>query len=191
MNETLTPPKTSRLDALRQSLAQGSMRHAHRLVNALQPAEIAALLESLPATKREIVWGFIDPEIEGDVLVELNDQLRGDRIDGMDAEELVTLAEGMEVDDLADLYLLTAPDFGWVDDGTRYFPDQAQRDRFFALLRSAAYDRGLTLLIASEEMAALQGVGVLMSISDGELCSTEERGTLVRLPGRRRAEGGR
>lgn len=104
MNETLTAPRTSRLDALRQSLAQGSMRHAHRLVNALHPAEIASLLESLPAAKREIVWGFIDPEIEGEVLVELNDQQRADRIDGMDAEELVALAEGMEVDDLADLF---------------------------------------------------------------------------------------
>ncbi len=102
MSETAAP-KTSRLDTLRQSLAQGTMRHAHRLVNALHPAEIAALLESLPAAKREIVWGFIDPEIEGEVLVELNDQLRTDRIDGMDAEELIAVAEGMEVDDLADL----------------------------------------------------------------------------------------
>jgi hypothetical protein len=40
--------------------------------------------------------------------------------------------------------------------------------------------------VASEEMAALQGVGVLMSIADGELCSTEERGTLLQLPSRRR-----
>lgn len=79
------------------------MRHAHRLVNALHPAEIASLLESLPAAKREIVWGFIDPEIEGDVLVELSDQMRADRIDGMDAEELIQVAEGMEVDDLAEL----------------------------------------------------------------------------------------
>ena len=47
----------------------------------------------------------------------------------------------------------------------------------------------MALLVASEEMAALQGVGVLMSIADGELCSTEERGTVVRLP-LRRAGGG-
>jgi len=104
MTDAAAPPRpTSKLDDLRHSLAQGSMRHAHRLVNALHPAEIAALLESLPATKREIVWGFIDPEIEGDVLVELSDQMRADRIDGMDAEELIQVAEGMEVDDLAEL----------------------------------------------------------------------------------------
>ena len=66
-------------------------------------------------------------------------------------------------------------------------PNLGDRDRFYSLLRSTARDRGMAMLIASEEMAALQGVGVLMSIADGELCSTGEQGTVVRLPGRRRA----
>jgi ABC-type lipoprotein export system ATPase subunit len=69
-------------------------------------------------------------------------------------------------------------------------PNLRDRDRFYALLRAAARERGMALLLASEEMAALQGVAVLMSIADGELCSTEERGTVVRLP-RRRAAGER
>ena len=70
-------------------------------------------------------------------------------------------------------------------------PNLGDRDRFYALLRGAARERNMALLVASEEMAALQGVGVLMSIADGELCSTEERGTVVSLPGRRRAAGDR
>ncbi len=65
-------------------------------------------------------------------------------------------------------------------------PGLGDRDRFYALLRSTARDRNMTLLMASEEMAALQGVQVLMSIADGELCSTEERATVVQLPTRRR-----
>jgi ABC-type multidrug transport system ATPase subunit len=69
-------------------------------------------------------------------------------------------------------------------------PNLGDRDRFYAQLRGAARERGLALLIASEEMAALQGVGVLVSIADGELCSTEELGTVVPLP-RRRASGAR
>jgi ABC-type multidrug transport system ATPase subunit len=69
-------------------------------------------------------------------------------------------------------------------------PNLGDRDRFYAQLRAAARERGLALLIASEEMAALQGVGVLVSIADGELCSTEERGTVIPLP-RRRATGTR
>ncbi len=66
-------------------------------------------------------------------------------------------------------------------------PSLGERDRFFALLRSAARERGITLLMASEEMAALQGVEVMVSIGDGELLSTASGGTVVQLPGRRRA----
>ena len=69
-------------------------------------------------------------------------------------------------------------------------PNLGDRDRFYAQLRAAARERGMALLVASEEMAALQGVGVLVSIADGELCSTDEGGTVVPLP-RRRAAGAR
>lgn len=65
-------------------------------------------------------------------------------------------------------------------------PNLRDRDRFYALLRSTTSKRGIALLVASEEMPALQGLGVLVSIADGELVSTEQRGTVVNLPGRRR-----
>lgn len=65
-------------------------------------------------------------------------------------------------------------------------PNLGDRDKFYALLRSTTREREMALLVASEEMAALQGLGVLMSISDGELCSTGELGTVVQMPGRRR-----
>ncbi|MGH8188658.1 MAG: magnesium transporter [Steroidobacteraceae bacterium] len=96
-------PKTSRFAALRSALEQGSMRHGQRMVNSMHPAEIASLIESLPPAKREIVWEFVDPEVEGDVLIELNEEVRSELIGGMDAEELIAATEGMEVDDLADL----------------------------------------------------------------------------------------
>jgi magnesium transporter len=95
--------KTTRLAALRSALEQGSLRHGQRLINSLHPAEIASLIESLPPARREIVWEFVDPELEGDVLIELNEEVRAELIGGMDAEELIAATEGMEVDDLADL----------------------------------------------------------------------------------------
>jgi magnesium transporter len=95
--------KEGRLSALRDALDAGTMRQAHRIVNALHPAEAALLLESLPPAQREIVWEFIDPSLEGDVLVELSEGVRQSLIEGMEAEELVAAAEGLEVDDLADL----------------------------------------------------------------------------------------
>jgi ABC-type lipoprotein export system ATPase subunit len=61
------------------------------------------------------------------------------------------------------------------------------RDKFYAMLRAAAREREMALLVASEEMAALQGLDVLMSISDGEVCSSEPQGTVVPLPRRRSA----
>ena len=95
--------KEGRLTALRDALDAGTMRQAHRMVNALPPAEIALLLESLPPAQREVVWEFVNPDLEGDVLVELSDGVRQALIRGMEAEELVAAAEGLEVDDLADL----------------------------------------------------------------------------------------
>jgi predicted ABC-type transport system involved in lysophospholipase L1 biosynthesis ATPase subunit len=66
-------------------------------------------------------------------------------------------------------------------------PNVGERERFLALLRAEARERGMALLLASEEIASLQGVRVLVSIADGELCSTDERGTVIQMPARRRA----
>jgi magnesium transporter len=100
---TTRPPRPGRLAALRAALDEGAVRAAERMVNALHPAEIAQLLESLPPQRRELVWEMTDPELDGDVLVELADDVRMQLIRDMDPEELAAAAEGMEVDDLADL----------------------------------------------------------------------------------------
>ena len=101
--EIQTTRRPTRLEALKRALDQGTMRQVHRLVNSMHPAEVASLLESLPPTQREVVWDLVDPELEGDVLVELNEEVRGGLIREMETEELVAAAEGLEVDDLADL----------------------------------------------------------------------------------------
>jgi magnesium transporter len=97
------PQKPGRLAALRTALDEGAVRSAERMINTLHPAEIAQLLESLPPKRRELVWEMTDPELDGDVLVELSDDVRGQLIRDMDPEELAAATEGMEVDDLADL----------------------------------------------------------------------------------------
>lgn len=97
------PHRTGRLAALRTAIDQGAVRSAERMINTLHPAEIAQLLESLPRNRREIVWELTDPELDGDVLIELSDEVRAQLIREMDAEELAAATEGMEVDDLADL----------------------------------------------------------------------------------------
>ena len=73
------------------------------MVNSLHPSEVARLLESLPLKDRAILWEIVDSDISGDVLVELAEDVRDGLIEGMATEELIAAAEGMEVDDLADL----------------------------------------------------------------------------------------
>ena len=94
--------KNRRLAAVRAALEKGAPA-AQRLTNSLHPAEVARLLESLPPAQRELVWDLLDADMEGEVLIELNEQVREGLIRGMDAEELAAATEGMEIDDLADL----------------------------------------------------------------------------------------
>ena len=91
-----------RLERLREALDSGSQQSIGPVVNALHPAEIAELLESLPPTQRELVWDVVEPNLDGDVLLELNDDVRSKFVSEMATEELVSAAEGMEIDDLAD-----------------------------------------------------------------------------------------
>lgn len=123
--------RESRLAAIRAALAAGRLRGADRMINGLHPAEIARLLESLPPARRELAWELVDRELDGDVLVELSEDARAGLIGDMNAEELVAAAEGLDVDDLADL-LAELP-----EDVTREVlrsMDQQDRDRLSTVL---------------------------------------------------------
>ena len=83
-------------------LDSGALQQASKLLNALAPAEIAHLLESLPMTEREIIWGLIGDQ-DGEVLVLLSDEVSSEFIRRMDTAELLAAAENLDLDDLADL----------------------------------------------------------------------------------------
>jgi len=91
------------LQLLREQLDSGRMRPARLMIHSLHPAEIARLLESMPQEERALLWEMVDPEDEGDVLVELSDSVRDGLIEGMPTEALIAATEGMQLDDLADL----------------------------------------------------------------------------------------
>ena len=91
------------LQLLRERLDSGRMRSARLMVHSLHPAEIARLLESLPLQERALLWEMVSADDEGDVLVELSDEVRDGLIEGMQTEELIAATAGMDFDDLADL----------------------------------------------------------------------------------------
>jgi putative ABC transport system ATP-binding protein len=57
-----------------------------------------------------------------------------------------------------------------------------ERDSLYRLLRTVARERGAGLLVASDDLPALQGFDVFMSISARELCSSEGSATIVPFP---------
>ena len=91
------------LQLLREKLDSGRMRSARLMVHSLHPGEIARLLESLPLQERAVLWEMVSPDDEGDILVELSDEVRDGLIEGMQTEELIAATAGMDFDDLADL----------------------------------------------------------------------------------------
>jgi magnesium transporter len=104
MAEAVRHDKTARqLRLLSDALDSGRLGPVRRLVNTLSPAEIGNLLESLPPGKRTVVWGLVDPEDDGEVLVHVGDEVREGLIADMDPDELVAAVEDLDIDDLADL----------------------------------------------------------------------------------------
>jgi len=91
------------LGQLSDALESGAMAQVSNLLSELNPAEIARLIESLPPSRREIVWKMVDEDDDSEVLAELNDEVRTRLMRGMDTAELITATEGMELDDLADV----------------------------------------------------------------------------------------
>lgn len=91
------------LDKLSAALGSGRMQLARRMLHGLHPAEIAHLLESLPRAQRNILWEFTDPDDDGEILINTNEEVRASLIDRMDESQLIEALDGMAVDDVADI----------------------------------------------------------------------------------------
>ena len=100
--ETREHPQSG-LKLLRERLDSGGLGSARMLIGSLHPSEVARLLESLPPRERAVVWEMVHADSEGDVLVEVNEEVRDGLIEGMQTDELIAAVDGMELDDLADL----------------------------------------------------------------------------------------
>ncbi len=88
---------------LSHALESGAAEQVRRLLHNLHPAEIADILESVPVQKRLLLWELVDPEVRGEVLLHVNDEVRAGLIDEMETGELIQATEGLDTDDLADL----------------------------------------------------------------------------------------
>ena len=90
-------------EAFSEALHNKAYGKALQLLADMNSAEVAHLLESLPADERDLAWDLVRTKLEGDVLVHVNDNLRAELIRKMEPHELVAATTGLETDDLADL----------------------------------------------------------------------------------------
>lgn len=127
-----TAEKTEKkIQALSDAMESGTLHNAQLMLNALHPAEIAHLLESQPPSQRLLTWELVTPENEGEVLINLGEEIRSFLIKDMSAEELVSVAEGLEVDDSAD-FVQSLPDS--VIDEVLHSLDSQHRKRLESVL---------------------------------------------------------
>lgn len=98
-----------RLTEVNEALDSGMFVHVKRMLYQTPPCDIALLLESSPPAGRKVLWRLTDPELQGEVLEELNEDAKTSILKLMDTESLVAATEGLDTDDLADI-LRSLPD---------------------------------------------------------------------------------
>ncbi|MDX2417854.1 MAG: magnesium transporter [Xanthomonadales bacterium] len=104
MREHQHEEKTARhLDRLSDALDSGAQSQVKNLLNSLNGAEVGDLLESLPQARRQIVWDLVKVDLDADVLLEVNDEVRAGLIRDTSPDDLIQAVGDLDLDDLADI----------------------------------------------------------------------------------------
>lgn len=69
-------------------------------------------------------------------------------------------------------------------------PSPTERDEIYALLRALASDPALTLIVASEDIAAIRTARRAMALSDGALQTSDRAGKVIHFPRQRAGQAG-
>ena len=93
----------SLLARLGTAIDSGTLNQVRHILNNLSPPDIAHQLETAPPRLRNILWELVDPEISGEVLQELSDDIQLEFLNQMDGAEVASITEGLDVDDIVDI----------------------------------------------------------------------------------------
>lgn len=93
----------SPLARVREALSIDNFNIVSNIVNEMQPAEIARILESLPPNERDQVWEVVNKDYYGEVLPHLGESALENLVEDMPHAELLESVENMDDDDLVDL----------------------------------------------------------------------------------------
>jgi magnesium transporter len=91
------------LDALRSAIAQQDVAWMKEHVFELHHADIGGIVDELEKEEAGYVYGLLDEETQGDLLMELDEDLREYLISTFSTKEIAEQIEQMDSDDAADL----------------------------------------------------------------------------------------
>lgn len=88
---------------IKDRLSSGTYSQISRMLNSLNPSDIAHFIESSPPEDRDFVWQILNTDVEGEVLNHLSDALQEQFLKNMDAAEVAEVTESLETDEIADI----------------------------------------------------------------------------------------
>jgi len=100
---TNTADHNNLLARLGNAIDSVTLNQVRHILNNLSPPDVAHQLETTPPKFRRILWELVDPEISGEVIHELSDEIKLEFLREMDSAEVASLTEGLDVDDIVDI----------------------------------------------------------------------------------------
>src|SRR3954447_17757230 len=82
---------------------RGKLKIAHKGLAQLHPADIADIVEDLPAAERESVFETIDEEVAAETLEEIDPEIQVSIVESLDKDRAADIVEEMDPDAAADL----------------------------------------------------------------------------------------
>lgn len=92
-----------RLIYLQKLVAEADKPAINEFLAELSEYEIANLLESFPKDDRQLIWRQVPVDLKGEVLAEVEDDIRPSLMKNMRAREIVALAEDLDAQDISEI----------------------------------------------------------------------------------------
>ena len=94
---------TELISALDETDKSFSINQIKLQLDAMNPSEIAHVIESSPPYQRKLIWSLLDHDEEGEILTELHDEIQQELLLKIDSDDLIEIISNLELDDIVDI----------------------------------------------------------------------------------------
>ena len=94
---------TELISALDETDKSFSINQIKLQLDAMNPSEIAHVIESSPPHQRKLIWSLLNHDEEGEILTELHDEIQQELLLKIDSDDLIEIISNLELDDIVDI----------------------------------------------------------------------------------------